>query len=359
MGGANPYITLYARTENSRDEIDQALLDLTIHELPSARGCTYIVPRRDFALALALSRGDGEPPELAMAKRQLGVTDEEIRKLCSRLESVMSDKPKDPATLKSELGDAVRSFGEEGKRRGMATSLPIALGLLQSRGRIRRVPVAGRLDQQRYGYVLWPEGPAPEEGPDLEEGRARLATLYWDWIGPASLANFRWFSGLGANAAKQAVSGLGLVSVPGTDLLATPEQLDQISRHIPPAEPSYALLSSLDSLFLLRRDIVSLLTEEDARRLTTNRPHGSLVDLECNALVDRGRIVGQWEFDPEESQIVYESWVPVSSFLAEAVSSLEKRIREQLGDARTFSLDSPSSRRGRIESLRVPVTSSG
>ena len=38
----------------------------------------------------------------------------------------------DPRQLKEELGDSVRNLGEEGKKKGAATTLPTALGLLQS-----------------------------------------------------------------------------------------------------------------------------------------------------------------------------------------------------------------------------------
>src|SRR2546430_17443162 len=57
VGGAGPYLTMHARTGSSRVQMDQAVADLEMHELPSARGCTYIVSRRDFALALRLGQG--------------------------------------------------------------------------------------------------------------------------------------------------------------------------------------------------------------------------------------------------------------------------------------------------------------
>jgi len=38
--------------------------------------------------------------------------------------------------------------------------------------------------------------------------------------------------------------------------------------------------------------------------------------------------------------------------LQEAVARTEKYVREQLGDARSFSLDSPRSRAPRVEALR-------
>ena len=53
VGGVNPYITLFARAGISRDAADAALAKIEIHELPAARGCTYVLPVSDFALGSA------------------------------------------------------------------------------------------------------------------------------------------------------------------------------------------------------------------------------------------------------------------------------------------------------------------
>src|SRR5690242_19585021 len=57
VGGANPYLALFARSGRSRAQIDAAVAALEICELPSARGCTYVVPASDFALALRAGQG--------------------------------------------------------------------------------------------------------------------------------------------------------------------------------------------------------------------------------------------------------------------------------------------------------------
>ena len=49
VGGAGPYLTLFARAGLSRDAIDLAVTELDICELPWARGCTYVLPASDFA----------------------------------------------------------------------------------------------------------------------------------------------------------------------------------------------------------------------------------------------------------------------------------------------------------------------
>ncbi len=53
VGGAAPYLGLFARAGLGRAAVDAAVARLEAHELPAARGCTYIVPAEDFALALA------------------------------------------------------------------------------------------------------------------------------------------------------------------------------------------------------------------------------------------------------------------------------------------------------------------
>src|SRR5262245_47644242 len=52
VGGVGPYLTLFSRAALGRQEVDTALERLEINELPSARGCTYVVPASDFVIAL-------------------------------------------------------------------------------------------------------------------------------------------------------------------------------------------------------------------------------------------------------------------------------------------------------------------
>jgi hypothetical protein len=46
VGGAAPYLGLFARAAIPRAQADADAAALRIHELPAARGCTYVVPRR-------------------------------------------------------------------------------------------------------------------------------------------------------------------------------------------------------------------------------------------------------------------------------------------------------------------------
>jgi hypothetical protein len=162
-----------------RDDVDAAVAEVRVHELPSARGCTYVLPAEDFALGLTVGSGAPEA-DIASDGKFLGVTRTEIDELCEAVLTALekASTPLDPAGIKAATGDAVRNLGEEGRNRGQSTTLPMALGLLQSRGEIRRVPVNGRIDQQRYGYVRW--SPSPLSGTvrfGHREGRARETVL--------------------------------------------------------------------------------------------------------------------------------------------------------------------------------------
>jgi len=346
VGGASPYLGLFARAGVRREQVDQDAAALRIHELPAARGCTYVVPAPDFALALRA--GQGFSGDLATAKKFLDVTEGEIEKLGSRIVDAVKE-PKDPRELKDLLGKAVRNLGEAGKKRGMTTTLPLALGLLQSRGEIRRVPLDGRLDQQRYAYVRW--GLKVSELSD-DELAIELARRYFRWAAPASAAQFQWWSGLGARAARAAVAELKLAPVDGEEL-AFPDDADAL-RAAQPSQPTRAaLVGSIDNLFHQRREVESLTEPGDLKRIPREgRAGGSLVDLSSHAIVEDGRLAGLWEYDAEKTRIVAAVFGKTTAAVKEAIAATEAFVRDQLGDARQFSLDSPESRKERLAGLR-------
>lgn len=78
---------------------------------------------------------------------------------------------------------------------------------------------------------------------------------------------------------------------------------------------------------------------------------GGISDLPSHAIVDRGRLIGLWEYDSAASEIVWTAWVKGKA-VSDAVRRTEAFIRDQVGDARSFSLDSPKSRAPRIAALR-------
>jgi hypothetical protein len=349
VGGVGPYLTLYSRAGICREAADRAVAEVEIHELPAARGCTYVVPGADFALALKAGQ-DFTASDMNVA-RKLGVTDREIDKLCEAVVKALAGGELDPDDLREKTGGAARSLGAEGQKKGISSTLPLALGRLQAEGRIRRVPTNGRLDQQRYRYTLWKPNPLDKFKLSTAESYTELARRFFTWIGPATAAEFQAFAGIGVKAARTAIEPLKLAPLAdGDERLMFANDRDELESFEPPREPQYVLVSSLDGISLLRRSAKDLLAPEDVKGPGTGT--GTLMDLPNHAILDRGRLVGLWEYDPASESIVWSSWGVKGKALQEAVSRTENFVREQLGDARSFSLDSPKSRVPRIEALR-------
>jgi hypothetical protein len=70
--------------------------------------------------------------------------------------------------------------------------------------------------------------------------------------------------------------------------------------------------------------------------------------------VDRGRLVGLWQYEVDSGDLV--TWLfggaRPDSALREQIARTQAFVRDELGDARSFSLDSPKSRAPRIAALR-------
>jgi hypothetical protein len=356
VGGVGPYLTVFARGGVGRATVDASVANLEIHELPAARGCTYVVPAADFALALKVGQGFGDA-EMKLAAK-LGVTETEIQKLSSAVLKALAAGPRDTDEIRDAVGSAARSLGEEGKKKGLTTTLPLALGELQASGDIRRVPLNGRLDQQRYRYTLWKQNTLAGFKMSIEEAHVELARRYFAWIGPASMAEFQWFSALSVKANKAAVEPLHLVPVAeGDPRLMLPEDREKFEAFQVPKKPQYALVSGLDGISLLRRDLKGMLAPEDQHHVVPNEKGSATVssikDLPSHAILDRGRLIGLWEFDPAANSIVWISFQKADAALKKAVEAMEEYVRNDLGDARSFSLDSPKSRVPRLEGLRA------
>lgn len=346
VGGANPYLTLFARAGIRRDEADADVAALRIHELPTARGCTYVLGAADYAWALTLGLGAAEAAAKVLDK--LDVPRGELATLEQQVLAVLADavEPLDPKQLKDKLGDAVRGLGEAGKKKGASTTLPAALGLLQAEGRIRRVPVNGRLDQQRYAYTSWDLEPASESP---EQARATLMERYLGWTGGATLKQTQWFTAFTVAQTKAALAAAGAVETDGLWML--PSDGDARANFTAPSEQQIQLLSGTDALFLLRRNAADHFAEQDQDRQLESTRLALTADLPDHPIVDRGRIIGLWQYDPGEERIAHWLFDAPTKAVAHRIKEVQAFIREDLGDFRSFSLDSPASRAKRINAL--------
>jgi DNA glycosylase AlkZ-like len=301
----------------------------------------------------------GEPFSHAETRvaSKLGVTEKEIDKLCDAVIKALAKGPLAPDEIRDATGSASRNLGEEGKKKGMVTTLPLAFGRLQVTGDIRRIPMNGRLDQQRYQYTIWRQNPLKNFKLSPDEANVELARRYFRWIGPATLSEFQQFAGLNVKETKATVEPMKLVPVEnGSDRLMFAEDLEKFQSLKVPGKPQYALVSGIDSLALHRRDLTLLLDPKDRTnsmlKAADAKPGGGLFDLPDHAILDRGRVIGLWEYDVESESIIWTTFGVKDKALNAVVEETRTYVREQLGDARSFSLDSPKSRIPRIQILR-------
>jgi hypothetical protein len=311
-----------------------------------------VVPAADFAIALKAG-ASFEAAEMKTAYK-LGVTDKEIEKLCDSVVKALSKGPLDPEEIREATGKASRSLGEAGKKKGLTTTLPLALGKLQASGDIRRAPVNGRLDQQRYRYTAWRPNPLAKNKISSEEVNTELARRFFTWIGPATMAEFQGFSAMSVKAAKAAVEPLKLETLDDGSLIHAADR-EKFEAFKIPKQAHYVLASSIDGLTLLRRDVETLAddsTLKQMEKVTGVKVGRGVIELPDHHIFDRGKLVGLWEYDPAAESIAWVAFIAKNKDLERAVARMEEYVQTQLGDARSFSLDSPKSRIPRIQALR-------
>ncbi|MGM9474353.1 DNA glycosylase AlkZ-like family protein [Pseudarthrobacter sp. YS3] len=351
VGGANPYLTLFARAATSREKADAEVLSVKIHELPTARGCTYVLGHQDFAWGLQIGRDAAVAPFRVLAR--MGVERGEITLLEEEILHALAEAggALDPRQLKDVLGNSVRNLGEEGKKKGAATTLPTALGLLQADGRIRRVPINGRLDQQRYAYALWN---LPTTAMDDAAARSLLVERYLGWTGGATIKQSQWFTGFTlahTRAALATVAAVEVTAANGEVLWMLPDDVVRLAAFEAPAGEQIQLLAAADSLVLLRRNSADMFAEQDRDKKVLGSALALLADLPDHPILDRGRIIGLWQYDPANARIAHWLFDGATAAVTQRISEVEAWIRDGLGDFRSFSLDSPSSRQDRIDAL--------
>ncbi|MBX3096950.1 MAG: winged helix DNA-binding domain-containing protein [Fimbriimonadaceae bacterium] len=350
VGGGNPYVAIWARTGRNREEVDAELAAGDIQELQAARGCTYVVGRGQYGVACRIAQGFADASAMRTARNKLGVTDEEIAVLQDHVCRVLESGPLGPQELRKALGEKVRMFGDEGKKVGTTSTLPLALGFLQTSARVRRIPLNGRLDNERYQYALWPDAPAL---PGREEAVSEFVRLYLDATAPAKMDALRGYSSLALKELKPAVEAMELTD---TEFGLVPNHLvDEFTSWRTPDEEDVRFLGSLDNITHHQWSFAGHVMPEDGAHPIWNAlgiRSGHLMDSPSHYITDRGQIVGLWEYDPDTEEVVIFTFRPATEAIRTAQSKTAQMIHTFLGDMRSFSLDSSKSRQPRLMALR-------
>lgn len=308
-GGTGPYLALRARLATvRRGQIDDAVYrKLDVLELPSVRESTMLVPRADAAIALAAGRR-------AFQHRlsKLPVERREIERLADRVMKTLGEGIRKPDSLRAEIPSSfIRSLGDEGKKIGYASTLPIALRLLQVEGRVFRVAEGFQLDANAFLYRRWPDSVALGKPP--EDLDVALAERFVRWAAPVTVDDFAFWAGIGNSAAKKALAQIPPIAVPSAD------------------PPGVVLLPFRDNYFSLH--------------------HGQIESIQHNGIVARGELRGIWEFDPHDERIAWRLFAKTRGVEA-AVRETETYIREELGDHKFYPFDHGRTRERRLASVR-------
>ncbi|HLJ74902.1 MAG TPA: crosslink repair DNA glycosylase YcaQ family protein [Thermoanaerobaculia bacterium] len=307
-GGTGPYLSLRARMQSlTRQHVDYSVYrDFDVVEVLAVRESMMLVPREDIGVALAAGRRS------TIARfSKLPIDAEDLDALADRIVKTIGDGARTADQLRSAIpSKLIVDLGDEGKRAGFGSTLPVALRLLQSQGRVIRIGEDFRLDAKRYLYRRWPKSiPIGDEPRDPDTA---LAERFVRWT-PANVDDFAFFAGIGKTAAKKALAAAPAVAA-----------LPELPRGI-------VLLPFRDPYFELRRD------SDGAKQ-------------HHNTIVCDGELCGVWEFDAKPQKIVWKTTRKIRG-VESAVAATEEFIRDELGDHKFYPFDHGKTREARLASL--------
>lgn len=199
------------------------------------------------------------------------------------------------------------------------------LTVLAAEGRIVRSRPVGTWRSSQYRWCLTERWiPEPQREWSTEQAQVELA---WRWLasfGPATVEDFRWWSGLPAGAVKKAFAQLDLaeVDLDGTPGVVLADDLDPV----PAEEPWVALLPALDSTPMGWKHRDWYLGEHGPRLFDSTGNVGPTIWCD-------GRIVGGWA-QHKSGEIVLTLLEDVGSDTADAIATTAGELAEHVGAVR-------------------------
>jgi hypothetical protein len=287
------------------------------------------------------------------------------RRTC-RLEALEQPLSTD-ALRKAIPAGTVRSFGDRGKKVGLSSPLPVALRQLEFRGEIVRTLEAGRLDTERYVWRRTKQNPlSTAELPKAKSGlAAAIAQIFFRQMGPATARDFADWAGMSLGEAKAALSELPLtsVAVPGyaDEALVLHSELEALKNA--EADATRATLTGFEDNYTTLHGGPALLADRGHHGLKVDvwgsgksTTLGAAKHLAYRALLVGDRLAGFWEYDPRTREIVT---APLDRVTPAARRAIDKAARDvealidELGHARSFSLDTDAGLKERAGKLRA------
>jgi len=374
-GSSVPYVALRARIPGcTRSDVDLEVFESeSIVEAFAVRACTMLLPREDLPLALA-SAHRALAPLFEKVYRTCSVTERDVKVLSEILTRVLQDEALPLEAIRDCVPQQlVRSLGNPGQQLGESTTLSFALRNLRVDGVLQRVAADRHLDSNRFAFKLLTHDIAQEVARlrGNETLVKELCRRFFRWAAPATIKEFAWWAGTNQREAQKAMNSLGLVQAKVREWSETVWFFEDDTpklRKPPHLKPdAIALLPFRDNYLYFRRGLAVFVRPEDQGAEVLDwrgRPArvAEMENIHNNAIVAGGHLVGVWEYDPGEEEIVWKTFhgMPISlqRILAAKIEELENFVRNELGDVQLYGMDTGPKRRQRIAQLRSGGSSS-
>jgi DNA glycosylase AlkZ-like len=364
-GSTSPYLAIRARIPTcSRSDLDRAVFDdESIVEVPTMRA-SMLAPAEDRPLAIRFV-SESYRARFKKVSAACRLEERELADLARAITTILKAGPRTSDELRGNLPPhLVRSLGPEGKQFGESSLLSFVLRHLWTEGALHRFSLNRQLDSSRHSYRLAAKSSQLQR--TAKDAMREMARRFFHWAAPATLKEFAWWVGSSQKDARGGMEGLELkpVSVTGwaSEAWIDEEQLDSlVPQNGALRGRGFIFLPFRDNYLYFRRGLAPFLAAAAQKRrvLDSNNKKvalGELDSLHHNAIVLQGRLVGLWEYDPEEERMVWSTLEDMSAatarVLAIAIEELEDFIRAELGDVRLYSIGTGARRRDRINSVK-------
>lgn len=368
LGGVDAYLGLRARDSAfTRAAVDAAVENGDFRVSPAVRGCIYLVPEADAALALAFA-ADLARPRLARELERAGVTTKELQSVAkAAFAELERHGPLTTDALRKRLpAEAVRSLGEAGKRVGISSPLPPALRELEFDGKIERRLEGGRLDSERYSWRIPARTvfAAGTVAPSAAQRLQQIARRALELGGPISAADLTVWLGVSQRDLKPALAKIPAseVEVEGYGPAWWLDDDRTAVASAPKSKPRVALLPFEETAVAMHGGLRHFVANRHHKRALgswgSSKPQtiGDAKHAEVRTVLVGEQIVGFWEFDPKRQETVVALLDRLDAAQAAEVEQQREQVTNfitvELGHARSFSLDTDAELSARAERLR-------
>lgn len=248
--------------------------------LRTLRGSGFLIPTELLPITQAATRERNVRSFLPYVQRNLKTATYEG--WAERILELLSDGPLAAGDIRSSL--------EAGEDAGM---IRYVVSVMAAENRIVRAASHGSWRSDRAAYARWEDWlPGVDVwGMEPAEARARLAGLYLDAYGPASVEDLAWWSGMTKRETRRALEAAARpVEIGGIAMWATREVRDDPPRGV-------RLLPAWDPLLVGYRN---------RDRLLAPTHQGHVYDRMGNAtsvVLSEGSVVGVWDLGKDDVQL--------------------------------------------------------